>query len=62
MRLVDGTLAFRVQPSSITVLFLRLLSENLQYQGVIKGHAVPGEVETVSRYISLAISRHSGMH
>ncbi len=45
----------------ITVLFLPQLTENLQYQRVIKYQAVPGEAEVVSRYISLTIGRHKGL-
>jgi len=36
----------------ITVLFLPLLTENLQYQRVIKDQAVPGGPEAVSMSIS----------
>jgi len=42
----------------ITVLFLPQLTENLQYQRVIKDQAVPDEAEAASRYISLTIGRH----
>jgi len=45
----------------ITVLFLPQLTENLQYQRVIKDQAVPDEAEAASRYISLAIGRHKGL-
>ncbi|HQG66884.1 MAG TPA: hypothetical protein PLA32_14020, partial [Smithella sp.] len=37
----------------ITVLFLQQLTENLQYQRVIKDQAVPGDVEVASNSISL---------
>ena len=37
----------------ITVLVLRLLTENLQFQGVIKDQAAPGEAEATSNSISL---------
>jgi len=36
----------------INVLVLRLLTENLQYQRVIKDQAVPGETEAVLMSIS----------
>jgi hypothetical protein len=39
------------------VPFLRLLTEGLQYQRVIKEYAVPGEVQTASRHISQGPSR-----
>lgn len=45
----------------ITVLFLPPLTENLQYQRVIKDQAAADEAEAVSRYISLAIGRHKGL-
>jgi hypothetical protein len=36
----------------ITVLFLQQLTENLQYQRVIKDQAVPGAPEAASSHIS----------
>jgi hypothetical protein len=36
----------------ITVLFLPQLTENLQYQRVIKDQAAPGEAEAVLSHIS----------
>jgi hypothetical protein len=52
----------------ITVLVLRLLTENLQYQRVIKDQVVPGEAEAASNYISLApnlavcVAKHVAKH
>lgn len=37
----------------IILLVLQLLTENLQYQRVIKEHAVPGGPEAVSSHISV---------
>jgi len=43
----------------ITVLFLPQLTENLQYQRVIKDQATADEAEAVLNYISLAISTNA---
>ncbi len=48
----------------ITVLFLSQLTENLQYQRVIKDQAVPGEAEAALTRISslcLTITRFHGL-
>lgn len=48
----------------ITVLFLQQLTENLQYQRVIKDQAVPGEEEAALTRISslcLTITRFHGL-
>jgi len=43
----------------ITVLFLPELTENLQYQRVIKDQAAPDEAEAVLNYISFTILSNS---